>query len=70
MTKKEYLVSDMEDMAALLNGCLRTLKKGEIDETAYQQLSAGMSALTFTLRLYFGEDPTAEQQIIILESDV
>lgn len=70
MTKKDYLISDMEDMVALLNGCLRNLQKGEIDETAYQQLCAGMSALTFTLRLYFGEDPTAEQQIIILESEV
>lgn len=35
MTKKEYLISDMEDMVALLNGCLRNLQKGEIDETAY-----------------------------------
>ena len=67
MTKKEYLISDMEDMVALLNGCLRTLKKGEIDETAYQQLCAGMSALTFTLRLYFGEAPEEWERITILE---
>jgi hypothetical protein len=36
MTIKEQLISEMTELAALLNWCLRTLRRGEIDEAAYQ----------------------------------
>lgn len=31
MRKKDHLISKIEDLVALLNWCLRTLRKGEID---------------------------------------
>ena len=48
---------------------LKELDAGEIDETAYQLLDADMYTLTVALRVYFGEDSFANQQIIILEPE-
>ena len=69
MTVKEQLVSEMTELAALLNWCLRTLRRGEINEAAYQQLNVIMESVQWALRLYFGENPFAEQQITIFEPD-
>lgn len=60
MTVKEQLISEMTELVALLNWCLRTLRRGEIDEAAYQQLNVIMVSLQWALRLYFGENPFAE----------
>lgn len=48
---------------------LKELDTGGIDETAYQLLNDDMYTLLVTLRIYLGEDPFANQQIIILEPD-
>lgn len=68
MTKKELLVYEMESLMKTLEKYLKELDTGEIDETAYQLLDADMYTLLVALRTYFGEDPFANQQIIILES--
>lgn len=60
----------MEELLILLEHYLKVLNTGEIDATAYQQLlNTSMFSLTIVLRLYFGEDPFAGQQITILEPD-
>ena len=69
MTKKELLVYEMESLMKALEKYLKELDAGEIDETAYQLLDADMYTLTVALRIYFGEDPFANQQIIILEPE-
>lgn len=48
---------------------LNELDAGEIDETAYQLLDADMYTLTVALRIYFGEDPYANEKITILKPD-
>lgn len=67
MAKKELLVYEMESLMKTLIKYLKELDAGEIDETAYQLLDADMYTLTVALRVYFGEDPFENQQIIILE---
>lgn len=67
MTKKELLIYEMESLMKTLIKYLNELDAGEIDETAYQLLDADMYTLTVALRVYFSEDPFANQQIIILE---
>ncbi len=69
MTKKELLVYEMESLMKTLEKYLKELDAGEIDETAYQLLDADMYTLTVALRVYFGEDSFANQQIIILEPE-
>lgn len=69
MTKKELLVYEMESLMKTLEKYLKELDAGEIDEAAYQLLDADMYTLLIELRIYFGEDPFANQQIIILEPD-
>lgn len=70
MRKKEHLISEIEDLVALLNWCLRTLRKGEIDEAAYQQLNISIESLQWALRYYFCESSTDSSRITILDPDV
>ena len=67
MTKKELLVYEMKSLMKTLEKYLKVLDTGEIDETAYQLLDADMYTLLVALRVYFDEEPFANQQIIILE---
>lgn len=66
MTKKENLVYEMKSLKKTLERYLKELDAGEIDETAYQLMDADMYSLQVALRIYFGEDPFADQQIIML----
>ena len=68
MTVKENLVYEMKSLKKTLERYLKELDTGEIDETAYQLMDADMYSLQVALRIYFGEDPFANQQIIILRS--
>lgn len=68
MTVKENLVYEMKSLKKTLERYLKELDAGEIDETAYQLMDADMYSLQVALRIYFGEDPFANQQIIILKS--
>lgn len=67
MTVKENLVYEMTSLKKTLERYLKQLDTGEIDETAYQLMDADMYSLQVALRIYFGEDPFANQQIIILK---
>lgn len=69
MIKKEHLISEMEDLVALLNWCIRTLRKGDIDEIAYRQLNVSIGSPLWALRYYFGESPTDSSRITIFDTD-
>ncbi|MDE7332565.1 MAG: hypothetical protein K2O16_10065 [Lachnospiraceae bacterium] len=69
MTKKELLNYEMKSLVKTMKKYLKELDTGGSDETAYQLLDADMYTLLVALRIYFGEDPFAGQQIIILEPD-
>lgn len=69
MIKKEHLILEIEDLVALLNSCLRTLRKGDIDEAAYRQLNESIESLQWSLRYYFGESPTDSARMIIFDPD-
>lgn len=59
----------MKSLMKTLIKYLNELDAGEIDETAYQLLDADMYTLTVALRIYFGEDPYANEKITILKPD-
>ena len=67
MSEKEYLVFEMENLAAMLKEYLKVLEEGEINEMAYQRLDEEMFSVLWALRHYFGEDPMDSARTIILE---